>query len=268
MRWDPSAYLTFGGERGRPFVDLINQIQPLEPPAKVVDLGCGPGNLTALLGARWPAADVRGSDNSADMIAKARADVAGVRFDEADARDFVPESDLDVLVSNALLQWIPSHRELLASWASAMKPGSWLAFQVPGNFDSPGHLALRDVATDPRWVDATEGILRRPVEDPSGYTALLTGLGAAVEAWETTYLHRLGTGADGRHPVLTWMSGTALRPVRAALSDADYTEFTLRLESRLADLYPITDGAVWFPFRRIFVVARPHAGRTAVIMKA
>lgn len=256
MDWDPTVYLTFGDERGRPFVDLINQIRPAEPPAKVVDLGCGPGNLTALLARRWPGADVCGTDNSAEMIARARADVPEIHFEEADVRDFVPDSDLDVLVSNAVLQWVPGHRELLAGWAKAMRPGSWLAFQVPGNFDSPGHLALRELAADARWADALGGVLRRPVDDPIGYAELLTGAGAAVDTWETTYLHRLAGGA--RHPVLTWQSGTALRPVRAALPAADYAEFTDRLEAELAIRYPVRDGIVWYPFRRIFVVARPH----------
>jgi trans-aconitate 2-methyltransferase len=261
LTWDPATYLRFGDERGRPFLDLVAQIGA-DAPEQVVDLGCGPGNLTALLTRRWPSAKVLGTDNSTEMIARAKADfdVSGVTFEVADVVNYLPSADVDVLVSNAVLQWVPSHRDLLVRWARAMAPGSWLAFQVPGNFDAPGHVALREVAdSDPAWADRLGGILRRPVDDPSDYAQLLEGTGASVDAWETTYSHRLVVEPGGPHPVLAWQAGTALRPVRGALSDSEYADFSARLGRRLEALYPVRDGVVRYPFRRVFVVARPHA---------
>lgn len=134
-----------------------------------------------------------------------------------------------------------------------------MAFQVPGNFDAPSHRLLRSVAAREPWRDALAGKLREaPVDEPVGYATLLTGAGCAVDAWETTYVHLLpATGAD--HPVLAWMEGTALRPVRAALDAAGWAAFRAELGVRLAQAYPVRQGQVYFPFRRIFMVARTGA---------
>jgi trans-aconitate 2-methyltransferase len=183
--------------------------------------------------------------------------------------DWTPGPAVDVVLANALLQWVPGHTDLLRRWVGELGPGRWVAFQVPGNFDAPSHRALRDVAARPRWHDRVAEGLRDPaaVLDPSGYAEMLTGLGCHVDAWETTYLHLLPvTSADGRsagsraedeHPVLRWMEGTAMRPARKALPDpADWDEFRAELRPLLADAYPARNGVVAFPFRRIFVVAR------------
>ena len=136
--WDPDRYLAYADERGRPFLDLIARIDA-QSPRTVVDLGCGPGNLTALLAQRWPDADVLGLDSSPEMIAKASE--PGVRFEVGDLREWVADErgQVDVLVSNATLQWVPGHLELLPRLAERVLPDGWLAFQVPGNFDEPSH---------------------------------------------------------------------------------------------------------------------------------
>ncbi|MET8912535.1 trans-aconitate 2-methyltransferase [Micromonospora sp. NPDC004551] len=268
--WDPSTYLRYGDERSRPFHDLVARV-PAERPRAVVDLGCGPGTLTATLAGRWPDSRIAGLDSSAEMIARARAltrvrSLAGsgvvaepVAFSVGDVRDWRPEPDVDVVVCNAVLQWVPGHQELLTRWAGALPAGAWLAFQVPGNFAAPSHRALREVAGRDRWRDTLAPLLREaPVEEPVDYAALLVGAGCAVDAWETTYVHLLpAAGAD--HPVLAWMEGTALRPVRAALDDAGWADFRAELGVRLAEAYPVRQGQVYFPFRRIFVVARTGA---------
>jgi trans-aconitate 2-methyltransferase len=253
--WDPAVYGRFGAERGRPFADLVARIDAPAPRA-VVDLGCGPGELTATLAGRWPGAAVTGIDSSPEMIERAAALGAPVDFRVGDIADFTPAPDVDVLISNAALQWVPGHERLLSGWARRLDPGAWIAVQVPGNFDAPSHRALRAVGADPRFVGAVAPLLRSaPVNDAIGYAALLTDTGCAVDAWETTYVHRLTDDAD-EHPVLRWMDGTALRPVRAALDAASYAAFRAELGGRLAGEYPARQGRVYFPFRRIFVVAR------------
>ncbi|MEU7959283.1 trans-aconitate 2-methyltransferase [Micromonospora humida] len=257
--WDPGTYLRYDDERSRPFHDLLARVDADRPRA-VVDLGCGPGTLTATLARRWPDARISGLDSSPEMIGRARTLDTTVDFTVGDVADWRPAPDVDVLVANAVLQWVPDHPALLRRWAHALPPGGWLAFQVPGNFTGPSHRALREVAEDPRWAATVRPLLREdPVDDPVGYAAALTAAGCAVDAWETTYLHRLPAPADAEHPVLTWLDGTALRPVRAVLDDTALAGFRAALENLLARAYPVRQGQVYFPFRRIFVVARTGA---------
>jgi trans-aconitate 2-methyltransferase len=249
--WDPAVYRRYGTERSRPFFDLVARIDADKPRA-VVDLGCGPGDLTATLAERWPGARISGIDSSPEMIAKASSLGSPVAFGVGDVREWVPGPDIDVLVTNATLQWVPGHGELLDRWARELPAGAWLAMQVPGNFDAPSHRALRAAGSS---YPALAGVLREtPVDDAAGYAARLTGLGATVDAWETTYVHLLPAGTD-EHPVLRWMEGTALRPVKAALDDDAWQRFRDELQKRLAGAYPAAHGVVAFPFRRIFVVA-------------
>ncbi|WFE93723.1 trans-aconitate 2-methyltransferase [Micromonospora sp. WMMD987] len=255
--WDPASYLRYDDERSRPFHDLLARVDADRPRA-VVDLGCGPGTLTATLARRWPTARTTGIDSSPEMIDRARALDTPVDFTLGDVAAWHPAGDVDVLVANAVLQWVPDHPNLLRRWAGELPAGGWLAFQVPGNFDAPAHRALRAVAAGPRWADTVRPLLREaPVDDPVGYATSLAAAGCAVDAWETTYLHRLPAAAE--HPVLSWLDGTALRPVRAVLDDTGYADFRAALGTRLARAYPVRHGQVYFPFRRIFVVARTGA---------
>lgn len=251
VRWDPRVYLARRDERARPFEDLLARIGARSPRA-VVDLGCGPGNLTVLLGERWPHTALRALDSSPEMVAAARE--AGVDARLGDVTRWNPDPDADVVVCNAVLQWVPGHTELLRRWACELPPGAWLAMQVPGNFDAPSHAAARALVEEPPWRERVGGSLRGPdaVLDAAGYADLLADAGCEVQAWETTYLHRL----DGPDPVFEWMTGTALRPVRSALDDEDWERFRAELAPELARAYPPrADGTTWFPFRRIFAVA-------------
>ncbi len=245
--WDPDLYLDFDDLRARPFADLLARVGAREP-RHVVDAGCGPGNLTATLARRWPTARVSAFDSSPDMVASARA--RGVDAAQTDVTAWTPEPDVDVVVTNAVLQWVPTHRELLRRWVRSLPDAGWLAMQVPGNFTAPSHVLAREVA-DRFGVPLRDAAT---VAEPADYADDLTGAGAgAVDVWETTYLQRL----SGDDPVLHWISGTALRPVRDALDDASYADFTAELAPRLREAYPpAPDGSTWFPFRRIFAVAR------------
>jgi trans-aconitate 2-methyltransferase len=251
--WDPSVYLDFADHRARPFHELLARIGA-SAPRHVVDLGCGAGNLTVLLAERWPKARLTALDSSPDMVAAAREH--GVNAQVGDLRSWRPEPDTDVVVSNAVLQWVAGHQELLGRWVAALPSGAWLAVQVPGNFSAPSHTLARELAQAPEWRDALSGALLREqdlVLDPEGYANLLADAGCEVDAWETTYLQRL----SGEDPVLQWISGTSLRPVRAALDDERWARFRAELAPRLRAVYPArADGTTWFPFRRIFAVAR------------
>jgi trans-aconitate 2-methyltransferase len=252
--WDPSTYLRYGDERRRPFADLLNRVAVTDP-VEVVDLGCGPGTLTVDLAHRWPKARIHGVDSSQEMITAARALNSPVEFTVGDVRDWRPDPNLDVIVANAVLQWVPGHDELLRQWVAALHPGAGLAFQVPGNFDAASHQSIRTVAGRPHWRDRVPELRDlASVLDPREYAALLVAAGCRVDAWETTYLHQLPViGAE--HPVLTWVEGTALRPVHSVLSDVEWQEFKSELRELLVVEYPETGGRVYFPFRRIFVVA-------------
>ena len=249
--WDPERYLTYADERGRPFLDLIARIDA-ESPRTVVDLGCGPGNLTQLLAQRWPDADVLGLDSSPEMIAQAQA--RGVRFEVGDLRDWVSDGSgkVDVLVSNATLQWVPDHLELLPRFVERVSPGGWFAFQVPGNFDEPSHTIRREIADQEAYAAHTAGVAVPDSHDPETYLETLAAAGCTVDAWETTYLHVL-TGDD---PVFTWVSGTGARPTLEALPPALREEFEEEFRTRLRAAYPPRDYGVVLPFRRVFVVAR------------
>ncbi|MFL6145515.1 MAG: trans-aconitate 2-methyltransferase [Labedaea sp.] len=251
--WDPGKYLLFDDHRSRPFGELLARV-PAEAPRRAVDLGCGPGHLTAVLAQRWPGAVIEAFDSSPEMVASARE--RGLDASVGDVRTWQPAPDTDVAVCNAVLQWVPGHVDLLRGWVAALPPGGWLAMQVPGNFSAPSHVETRALAASPTWREllAPAGLRDEDaVLDPAGYAAALSDAGCTVDAWETTYLQEL-TGPDA---VLEWITGTALRPIRSTLTDAQWAEFRTDLAPRLRAAYPRRpDGTTWFPFRRVFAVAR------------
>ncbi len=252
MRWDPEQYLRFADERSRPFRELLARVGARHPRV-VADLGCGPATLTRELARRWSDADVEGVDDSPEMIERARAEGGdAVRLTRADLRDWSPKEPLDVLVSNATLQWVPRHVDLLDRFAGFLATDGWLAVQVPGNFGEPSHTALRELAATEPWRDRLSGVRWPDVEEPATYLARLAQLGLRVDAWETTYQQVL----PGEDAVLEWMRGTGLRPVLAALTDAqERAAFESAYARRLREAYPAQEFGTVLPYRRIFVVA-------------
>ncbi len=260
--WDPRQYQLFGDHRGRPFRDLVAQI-PNRDARVVVDLGCGPGDLTLTLADRWPDARVIGIDNSPEMLERARAtDPQGrVEWVEAAAEDWDPAAydvPADVLVTNATLQWVPSHLRLIPHWLKALAPGGTFAMQVPSNFSAPSHRLMRDVAFRQPRAEELRSVLDRAdaVALPETYAALLLDSTPAVDVWETTYQHVLPAVADGAHPVLEWVRATGLRPVLGILTDDEEREaFLAEYTAELEVAYPRRDFGVLFAFSRIFAVA-------------
>ncbi len=254
--WDPDRYLTYADERGRPFVELMARVGA-EAPRTVVDLGCGPGNLTRLLALRWPEAEVVGLDSSDDMVARASR-VEGVSAQVADIREWAtgataagPSAPVDVLVSNAALQWVPDHLALLPALLDRVAPGGWFAMQVPGNFEEPSHTIRRDLAAEPEYAAYTSGVAVPSSHDPATYLETIAAQGWQVDAWETTYLHVL----HGPDPVFAWVSGTGARPTLQALPADLRARFEEEFRLRLREAYPDRGHGVVLPFRRVFAVA-------------
>jgi trans-aconitate 2-methyltransferase len=269
--WDPDQYQRFAAERARPFHDLVGRIATTAP-ASVVDLGCGPGPTTALLSDRWPEADVLGIDSSVDMIEAAAAYARRgrssppsathqrLRFAVGSITDWDPQQ-VDVIVSNAALQWVPDHVSLLTRWAGALGPGGAIAFQVPRSSGMRAGHIFQAVAARPPWRARLEGAANAtgprsagsPVRPLDVYIDVLATAGLTVDAWETTYHHLL----PGPDPVLEWFAGTGLRPYLDALrSDpAALADFRAEVGERLRAEYPPHPYGTILPFPRIFVVA-------------
>jgi trans-aconitate 2-methyltransferase len=184
--------------------------------------------------------------------AQSRAVPGRLEFRVGDARDFA-ERELDVLVSNATLQWVPAHLELFSRFIGSLAPGGWFAFQVPGMQAQPSHQLLMELATSPRWADTLAGVIRQdPIEPPERYFDALSALGCSADVWETTYFQLL----PGEDPVLEWMKGSSLRPALTLLGPADAAEFTSVLSAELREAYPPGPNGTIYPFRRVFAVAR------------
>lgn len=252
MPWDTDQYLRFGDERTRAAADLVARID-LPRPESIVDLGCGPGNSTRLLRARWPRARILGLDSSPEMIAAARAADPDSDWIEADIGTWAPEGTFDLVFSNAALQWLPGHPALMGRLFAMVSPGGALAFQIPSDAYSPVRTFIREISDDPAWnarMAAARGALT--METPAIYYDALARSARALDIWETEYSHVM----EGPRAIVDWIAGTGLRPFLDGLDADERSEFIDRLRTRVAAGYPRrVDGRVLFPFRRLFVIA-------------
>lgn len=249
--WDADQYEKFAEPRRQPGLDLLHRLPPVAPD-RVIDLGCGAGALTPALRARFPDARLVGVDNDPAMLARAReAHGDAADWVEADIADWAPDGPVDMIFSNAALHWLPKHAALFPRLLQWFAPGGILAVQMPRNFSEPSHQILRNLAAEGPWADRLS-IPARPVLDMTGYWDLLAPRTATLDLWETQYLHQL-TGPD---PVYEWTKGTALTPIRAALTEAEFEDFAARYKKRLLEAYPQwPGGTTLYPFRRLFMVA-------------
>ncbi|NQW09529.1 MAG: methyltransferase domain-containing protein [Alphaproteobacteria bacterium] len=253
MTWDAAQYLKFADHRLRPALDLLGRIGA-EAPRTVVDLGCGAGNVTALLAERWPTATMVGLDPSATMLERARADHPSLRFEVADAAQWTAEPPVDLLYSNAALHWLDNHATLFPHLFRQVAPGGWFAVQMPRNFLEPSHLSVAEAGRDGSWRATIEPMLAPPpVAEPGFYIDLLASDAAELDVWETQYIQML----DGENPVAEWTKGTWLKPFLDALKGDERAGFEAAYRRRVAAAYPSrADGRTLFPFRRLFLVAR------------
>jgi len=256
MAWNPAQYERFRTARERPGQDLLAAIPPLDP-GQIVDLGCGTGYLTRQLGQNFPRARVTGVDNDRAMLAKAAAEPSGVTWELGDAAQWRPGRPVDLIFSNAALQWLPDHHALFPHLAGALAADGVLAIQMPRNFNAPSHRLLQELATEGPWADTLKGALHHDtVLAPDAYYRLLRPHCRQLDIWETEYLHIL----PGPDPVLEWVKGTTLLPVMARLDEDMAATFRDLYAERLRTAYPPErDDHTLFPFRRLFIVARKQA---------
>jgi trans-aconitate 2-methyltransferase len=252
--WDPNLYLKYANERTRPAADLIAQIR-LENPARIVDLGCGPGNSTELLRHRWPQAVISGVDNSPEMLAQAKTKHPDWQWVMGDIEAWKPEPAVDLIFSNAALHWVPGHATLFRSLIGAVAADGALAAQMPNNFHSPTHTVMQDVAAngDPRWSKALATARTFTVQPPAFYYDVLRKHASRVDIWETEYQHVM----DGPKAIFDWIRGTGMRPYLERLADDEQRRlFEQMCLEGFQEAYPPDDqGKVLFPFRRLFIVA-------------
>lgn len=252
MAWDPGVYLRYERYRLQPALDLLARID--HAAAKTIyDLGCGPGNVTLRLAARWPDAQVTGIDNSEEMLEKARTRAPSLTWRRGDISAF-DGRDADIVFSNAALNWVPDHESVVPRLFGALKEGGVLAIQVPRNYAQPSHAEIISCIEEGSWRDRLlPHVTFENVQPPGFYFDLLDGRAADLELWETNYIHAL----EGDDPVLDWIMGTALRPIADALEGAERADFLDQMRTRYSAAYPPrADGTTLFPMQRLFILAR------------
>ncbi|MFM0738465.1 trans-aconitate 2-methyltransferase [Paraburkholderia xenovorans] len=250
--WQAKQYVKFENERTRPVRDLLAAV-PTTDVRFAVDIGCGPGNSTETLAAQFPGAAVSGFDSSPDMIEAARRRLPQFQFDVADLSTWNAAQPYDLILGNAVLQWVPNHEELVPSLVKKLAPGGSLAVQMPDNLDEPSHCLMREIAADAAWAHKLKGAARTARHGADWYYGLLAPLCAQVDVWRTVYHHPLAGGADA---VVEWFKGSALRPFLAKLDETEQAAFLQRYRDAVARAYPaLADGTVLLPFPRLFVVA-------------
>jgi len=251
-KWDPAQYLAFNSERLQPALDLLARI-PAEAPASVVDLGCGPGNVTGALRARWPDAKIIGVDGSLEMLARARAALPDVAWIEADMGSWQPEAPADVIYSNAALHWLDDHHQVFPRLLEHVAPGGFLAAQMPRNWLAPSHTLITEIVTQGPWREKLEPLLRpAPSHAPEVYYDILAPLSRSLAIWETEYCQIL----EGENPVAEFVKGSQLKRFLDALDEPERSRFEAAYRERILQAYPKQDdGKTLFPFRRLFIVA-------------
>jgi len=252
MAWDPKTYLSFGAERTRPAAELLSRV-PIKTASRVADLGCGPGNSTALLRARWPEAEIDAIDSSVEMLKEARASGLDAHLIEADIARWEPESPYDVIYSNAALQWLGNHDALFPRLLTFLRPGGVLAVQVPRNSDELCDRIIRQATSDPRWAAKLKDVRDFwNVRPPESYYDLLAGQTRSLDLWETRYFHVL----EGDDAVFRWSMGTGLRPFASALDEPLRAEFLEQCRRLLGAAYPMRPNCKTIHrFLRLFLVA-------------
>lgn len=257
--WNPALYSRYEDERTRPARELVARV-PLATAREVVDLGCGPGNSTELLVARYPDAHVVGIDNSASMLESARKRLppdrfAGVGFLLADIASWQPAVPPDLIYANAALQWVTGHETLFPHLFSLLAPGGVLAVQMPDNLDEPTHRLMRELAAEDPWREpiGDASRLRAPRLPVASYYDMLAPKAASVDAWHTIYQHRMASAAA----IVEWVRATGLKPFVDPLAPELQASYLAEYERRVDAAYAVrADGRRLLSFPRLFLVAQ------------
>lgn len=254
--WNPKQYERFAAERSQPFYDLMSLLEPVQAP-DVVDIGCGTGKLTAELHAHLGASQTLGVDSSVSMLAEAPVGVDGLSFDVRDGTAFEHHREFDVVFSNAALQWMPKHHDVICRWGEALKPGGQIAIQMPANADHPSHLVSSELASHPDFRGEFDGEpppdpVHENVLSPEDYATLLYEMGCERQHVRLqVYGHVLGSSAE----VVEWVKGTSLTRFQKRLSPEVYERFVDEYRRRLVAI--IGDKSPYFyPFKRILIWGR------------
>jgi trans-aconitate 2-methyltransferase len=257
QQWDAKTYDRFEAERARPSRELIARI-PIAP-KKIVDLGCGSGLSTLALREAFPKAQIVGVDLSQNMLAAAAKRLPDVTFREGDAATFDARG-FDLVFANAVFQWVPDHLAVLGRLAAALPRGGCIAVQMPDNAEEPTHRVLREIAAMPAFRGQAAGP-REIIGGFAEYDAAMSPPCDWVDAWRTTYAQRM-TSPD---EIVKWMEGTGLRPYLDALDATARPAFLAAYREAAAEAYPAQpNGAILFPFPRLFIVA----GRTRLTKRS
>jgi trans-aconitate 2-methyltransferase len=254
LSWSAKQYVAFEDERTRPVRDLLAALPPIDAHS-VIDLGCGPGNSTEVLAACYPHANLSAIDSSSDMIEAARRRLPHTSFAVEDLQVWKDAGPFDVILANAVLQWVAHHESLLPALVAKLAPGGALALQMPDNLDEPAHRLMREVAADGPWVAklAASSAARAPLASAAWYYELLRPLCSKVDVWRTTYYHFLRGGAKA---LVEWFKGSGLRPFLEPLNAVERSAFLERYTIAIAKAYPeLADGSVLLPFPRVFLTA-------------
>jgi len=251
--WDARQYLKFEGERTRPPRDLLAQV-PLRRARLVIDLGCGPGNSTELLVARYPDAEVIGVDSSVNMLRQARARLPRCTFIQADIASWTPEEPPDLLFSNGAFQWVQRQQNVLLRLVQTLSQGGVLAVQIPDIGEIPALVLLRELARMGPWAGnpAVAEAARRDVPKPEAYYDMLKPMCERVDIWHTIYSHVLA----GSEAIVEWLKGSTLQPFLSALEPPMIDEFLAAYTAQIDRHHSKRiDGQVLLKLPRLFIVA-------------
>lgn len=251
--WNSEQYLKFKKERTQPAIDLANAVK-IKNPVNIIDIGCGPGNSTAVLKKRFPNAHIIGADFSPNMIEKAKADYPDIDFMLFDATsDFEKlEKKFDVVFSNACIQWVPNHKKLLSDMMSILNPNGVLAVQVPVNFEEPIHKIIAEVIARTEWADKIGNGRQFYTLKENEYFDLLADVSSDFMMWKTVYMHRMPSCQS----IIEWYKSTGMKEYLAVLSDDDKTKFEKAVYKEVQKYYPVQqNGEIIFRFPRLFFTA-------------
>jgi trans-aconitate 2-methyltransferase len=254
MPWNPEQYHKFQSERSAPFYDLLNLVK-IKRGLSVIDLGCGTGELTKILAERLPESEVFGIDNSANMLAKAKPLAhAKLRFEQASIEEI--NGQWDVVFSNAAIQWVENHNNLIPKLFSLVKQGGQLVVQLPSNHTHPSHTFILEIARSSPFKEALKDWVRiPPVLTIGQYAALFYELGAEeISVFEKIYPHVL----ENSDAIAEWTSGTALVPYFERLPQDLKDPFMREYRAKLKTRFP--ESPLFYPFRRIlFAASKPKS---------